>query len=410
MLFHRGVSRALAGAILATSFASPALAQAATPITLAEALARAEAQAPALAQAKAGVDAARGRTRQAGLGPNPEIRLEVENFSGSGLYSGLDLAETTLGIGQTIELGGKRRTRVAAGRAEIVAAETQQAIARAELTAVLKQSFSNALAARAQMMLATAALERARDLSRVAQTLVDAGREPPLRALRARSAAAEAEAELQRLVAEDAAARGQLGAILGDATAPSEVAGSFEQLTRTNALISPSETLDVRLAEAEADLARAIVSRERAAASTDVTVELGVRQFRDGDESAVVFGASAPIPILNRNQGAISAAAADVNAANARRLQTLADAARNIRDAEGALAAAESRVRTLEAIAGPAADEGLTLARTGFEAGRFSLLDVLDAEDAYASAQSSLIDARRDRANAAAALDRALAR
>lgn len=401
--------RASVGAILGAAIVSPTYAQVGAPLTLPEALARAEAQAPALTQASAGVAAAKGRQRQAGVAPNPEVRLEVENFAGSGLYSGLDQSETTFAVGQTIELGGKREARISAGAAGVTVAEIQAAVARAELVMTLKRGFSNALAAQEQVELARTAVARAQDLLRVSQTLVDAGREPPLRALRAKAAAAEAEAELERLIAEDKAARGALGALLGDTFAPASVSGRLEDIVQVGPLVDPTKTLNVRLAEAEANAARAAYSLERTAASVDLDVELGVRSIRESDDTALVFGASIPIPIFNQNQGAISAASADVNAANARRLQALADAVREIREAESALAAAESRVKTLESTAQPAAAEALSLARSGFEAGRFSLLDVLDAEEAFASAQSSLIDAKRDRANAAAALDRAQA-
>lgn len=410
MFSPRGLLRAVAGAALVMSLAGPALAQAGSVLTLPEALARAEAQAPALAEAKAGVDAARGRTQQAGVIPNPEARLEVENFAGSGLYSGLEQAETTLAIAQTIEMGGKRESRIAAGNAEVVAAETRQTIARADLNLEVRRLFAIALASREQVSLAQGALDRARDLARVAQTLVDAGREPPLRALRARSAAAEAEAEFQRVSAEDSSARAALAALLGDTIAPTAIVGTFETLTDAPRLVDPTETLDVRLALAEAESARAIVSRERAAASTDFTAELGVKRFEDSRDTAVVFGLSMPIPIFDRNQGNIAAASADVNAANARQLRALAEAVRRMNEADSVLRAAQARVATLETSAVPAANEALELARAGFEAGRFTLLDVLDAEEAFASAQSALIDARRDRANAAAALSRAVAR
>jgi cobalt-zinc-cadmium efflux system outer membrane protein len=185
--------------------------------------------------------------------------------------------------------------------------------------------------------------------------------------------------------------------------------GTFESLTVTPSLIDPTQTLDVQLAEAEAEAARKVVTRERAAAATDVTAELGAKQFGQGGDTAVVFGLSLPIPIFNRNQGNIAAASADVNGANARRLRALAESVRRMREAEGLLSAARARATTLESSAVPAAAQALDLARAGFEAGRFSLLDVLDAEAAYASAQSALIEAQRDRANAAAALNRAVA-
>jgi cobalt-zinc-cadmium efflux system outer membrane protein len=409
MHFHRAISRVLAGAVAAAFFVAPALAQTAAPITLPEALARAEAKAPALAEARAAVNASLGRTQQAGLAPNPAARLSVENFSGSGLYNGLGLSETTLALSQTLELGGKREARVAAGRAEVTAAEARYVIARANLNAEVRRLFADALAARDQVALARAARDRAQDLARVSQTLVDSGREPPLRALRAKAAASEADAELSRATAEDNAARAGLAAALGDTVLPSEVAGTFEVLTITPALIDASQTIDVQLAEAETEAARKVVARERAAAATDVTVELGAKQFAGSNDTAVVFGVTAPIPIRNRNQGNIAAASADVSSANARRIQAVADSVKRMREADGLLTAARARATTLETSAVPAAAQALELARSGFEAGRFSLLDVLDAEAAYASAQSALIDAQRDRANASAALSRAVA-
>lgn len=410
MISNRMLARTLCVAILMSGGAGASFAQTAQTLTLEEALARAESNAPALIQAGAAVDAAQGRRQQAGLGPNPEARLEVENFSGSGLYSGLDLAETTLAIGQTIELGGKRETRLRAGEAEVSAAQLSARIARADLTVEVKSRFATALASESQVTLARAALGRANDLAKSAQALVDAGREPPLRALRARTAAAEAQAELDRLIAADNAARSALAALLGDVTAPQRVVGSLAGQQKPQGVPDPLQSLDVRLAEAQANAARAIVDRERAAGSTDLTAELGLRRFEEDGESAVVFGLSLPIPIFNSNQGNVAAASADVRAANSRRVQSIAESVQRTRAAEDAYAAAESRVRTLEEIAGPTAQEALNLARTGFEAGRFSLLDVLDAEDAFASAQATLIEAQRDRAVAAAELERALAR
>ena len=42
--------------------------------------------------------------RQAGALPNPTLGVEVENFSGSGPYRGLDFAETTATIGLFLSL------------------------------------------------------------------------------------------------------------------------------------------------------------------------------------------------------------------------------------------------------------------------------------------------------------------
>ncbi len=67
------------------------------------------------------------RAEQAGRGFNPELGLEVENFIGSGDFSGFSSAEYTLFLAQTFQLGGKlSKQREAAGwNAEMVRLEAR---------------------------------------------------------------------------------------------------------------------------------------------------------------------------------------------------------------------------------------------------------------------------------------------
>jgi cobalt-zinc-cadmium efflux system outer membrane protein len=79
-------------------------------------------------------------------------------------------------------------------------------------------------------------------------------------------------------------------------------------------------------------------------------------------------------------------------------------------DARMLLGAAEARV---DALSGPSlaqAEEAVRLARIGYGAGKFSLLELLDAQAALTTAKTALIEARLDRARALAALIRAQAR
>ncbi|MBY6105803.1 TolC family protein [Ferrimonas balearica] len=55
---------------------------------------------------------AEAQALQAGIRPNPNLSLSVENVLGSGEASGFSGAETTLAISQLIELGGKRQRRI----------------------------------------------------------------------------------------------------------------------------------------------------------------------------------------------------------------------------------------------------------------------------------------------------------
>lgn len=403
--------RALFGALLALSIvAGAAHAQSAPTLTLSEALRRAEAGSPEIAAAEASVRAAKGRARQAGFAPNPQASLEVENALGSGPYGGLDSAEATLAVEQTLELGGKRRARRNAAEAEVAAAGARLAIARADVASQVRAAYAEAVAAKERLALTDEAVERASELARIASKLVEEGREPPLRAYRALAAAGEAAAARDAAQAEVAATTRGLAVLLGDTEAAFEVDGTVHLERSSTAVLDPTETLDVKLAELELAAARARVALEKTARVPDITVGGGVRHYRDTGDTAFVGAVSVPIPINNRNQGSIAAAEAEATAAEARRNLALAQANRRIRDAQAALAAAESRLKTLRDLSIPNAKDAVRLARLGYQEGEFTLLEVLDAEEALAQAREGLIDAELARAKALAALERAAAR
>ena len=388
---------AVFGAVLALVSLGAPLRAAAAPVTLAAALERAQAQSPLITSAQAALAAAQGRARQAGFSPNPEASLESENIAGSGPYEGFSNAETTFSIGQRLELGGKRRTRAAAAQAEVEAAVVRVAIARADLIQEVKTQYAEALEADARVALAKEAAERANDLAGVAATLVEAGREPPLRALRARTASDEADAAVLAAEAQAAAARRALTSLWADPDPEIDLVEPPAGPT-LSAAIDPTASLDVRLAQAEREAAQAAIDRERAAGRPDLTIQAGVRRFEQTGDQALIVGFTAPIPIRDRNQGNVAAARADATAAEARERLVLARSVRAVRDAQASLRAAEARLEVLQSRTVPQAQQAVDLARQGFQAGKFSLLDVLDAQAALSASRNDLIAARLERA------------
>src|SRR3546814_8831451 len=91
--------------------------------------------------------------------------------------------------------------------AELAAQEYRFAISRADLDQQVRNLFALGVAARDNLALARENEDRARELSRVARELVDAGKEPPLRGLRAEAALAQATAALRAAAADEAADR-----------------------------------------------------------------------------------------------------------------------------------------------------------------------------------------------------------
>lgn len=401
--FAAGGAVAALVALLAMLIPGAAFAE---PVTLADALARADQSSPTLAAARADVAAAEGRALQAGLRPNPELGLEVENFAGTGTFSGVDDAESTVTLGQRFELGGKRSARQRAAQAEVDVARLRLKVARADLRRQVRDAYAETLADSRRLDLAREQFLRAENLQKIAVELVDAGREPPLRAMRARTATLEAVGRVRAAEAEYLQSQRALAALWGggdDLPEPTVVADTAPP----EGVADPATTLDVRLAEAEVVASIAAVDRERSLGRPDVTVTVGARQFRGTDDTALVVGASMPIGIFDRNQGNVAAANAERAGAEARRNAALAGAIRRTRDAQAALRTAEARLSFLQTRAEPEAIEAVRIAREGFSAGRFTLLDVLDAEQALNTLQSDIIAADQERAQAVAALIRA---
>ena len=377
-------------------------------LTLEQALDEAVARSPAIVAAEAEVEASRARLRQAGFRINPELSVDIENFAGTGPFSGVNGIETTVSINQRLDLGGRRSSRVSAAQAALAAQEIRLAIARAELGQSVRTQFATAAAVRDRLELAVANNERARELARIANELVAAGREPPLRALRARANAAQADAALRAAEAADSAARRILASLFGVSELVGGVAGGLEVVAFQD--IEPLSTLDVQLAEAERLQAEAELRQQRAAARLDPSVGIGVRRLQETRDTALVAGVSVPLPFFDRNQGNVAAAQAEIRSAEARRSAALAEASARINNARTNLTAARARVVALETLAAPQAAEALRLANLSYRAGRLSLLELLDAQEAFAMAQSELIDARLALAEATATLVRAAAR
>ena len=358
----------------------------------------ADARSPRVLAAAAEMEAARGRQRQAGYRFNPIVNVDVENFAGTGPYSGFAGLETTVSINQRLDLGGRRRARMTLADAEFVAAQCRLEIARADLAFEVRGQFAAAIAARDDLALARENETRTREFVRVAQTMVDTSNEPPLRAFRANAALVQATAELRAAEAGGASARRSLAALLGVATPPAELIDG--EIGTRPADVDARATLDVRLAETEQAIAEARLRGQRAEARVDPSVGLGVRQLRETGDRAFVANLSMPLPIFDRNQGNVAAARADVTAAAARRENAVVTAAAAIANARADLDSTEARLAALEGAGIEQAREGVRLAELSYRAGKSSLVEYIDAQQAYAAMRTALIAARRARAEA----------
>lgn len=360
-------------------------------IGLDQAIAMALQNAPEIARGKALVKAADGARRQSTAWINPELNVEAENVAGTGAYKGFDGAETTASVGHTFEVGGKRSARRAIAEREQDLALLDERSASLDVVRQVKIAYVRAAAAQESIDLAQSENDLAQDILSGVTKRVDAAAEPRHQKNKARIALASSELALKKAARERDAALNILGQLTGGVvfsvqpeafyTVSMPVDDALE-----NGMAATRENLEV-------ERSKAALRLEQADAVPDPTVSVGVRNFRQDDESALVIGVSMPLPVLNLNRGGIDKAREESVAREAERQKTLRDAKAELLEKHQQTINAYQEVETIRETILPEAEAALKEARRGYNAGAFAYLDVLDAQRTLAEAKTSYIGA-----------------
>lgn len=363
----------------------PQRAAASATLTLTEAIRRAVAANPKMTAADRDIGIAAGKRLQAGAVPNPELSFELDNSFGSGSYRGTQSAESTLQLSQLIELGGKREARMAAGAAEVEGARWQRAALRLEIISDTAVAFFNLLSGQRKLQIydvQIAALER---LTPLLQRRVEAGASSPGETARAQLAADLVRAERERARTALAIARRELAAQMG-ANAPSfaQVSGDLNRIGRPPSFEAVIRGLDnnpqlVRWTAVRAQRDAELLSA-RLKAVPDVRLGVGWRHFRDTGDDAVRLNAAISLPVWDQNLGGIQEAGAARAKVDAERAASRQSLLLTLGKAYETLAGAAREIEILRSSALPNARRATEAIENGYAQGRFTLLEVLDAQ------------------------------
>lgn len=378
-------------------------------LTLEVALERVTAQSPTLQASQFAARAANARAHQAALPPNPELNLNLDNFNGNGPYRDNQNAETTIGVAQTLELGGDRRGRAAEARGARDLAYAEVQLTTADLRRDVIVAYANFAAAQETLAIAEDQAKLAREVMDVVRRRNEQGLEADVQLERARIAASDAAG--QRAAAERnlATTRTELGAFWGDPTVIEQPDMAwFRSLGEEPAPAQSDWSVSASLAAARARVAQAegAVRRERAGAIPDVTVSLGTRRFEADGSDALVVGASVPLQLFNRNRYGVASARADLGRARAEAHATELEFSVRVARARADVENARSRARLLSEDTLPAAIRLFALSRRGYEAGALPWLDFADARRVLTQGRTELVAALVDLHAARAELER----
>lgn len=382
---------------------APVAAASATPpepagrLTLRRALAQALTGSPDLAQFSYDIRSAEARTLQAGYRPNPEVSLLHEDFGGINTASGARSTQTTLAISQLIELGGKRAARLRLARLDESLAGWNYETQRLDVFAGTARAFMDVLAGQRRVALAEETLRLERQFYGAVSERVRAGSISPLEERRAQVTLLNGQIALDQARRTLEAARARLAAMWGGTgprfeRAEGDLGRSVRPPPLPALLALAAQNPDVARWDAEIAQREARVAVERSRNVPDVTLQGGPRRFGSGG-SAFIAGVAVSLPVFGMNRGNLLDAQSQLGKSLVQKQAAEIRVTSLIRQAYERLSAAYETVKALRRKVLPAAQAAYGGIATGYQQGKFSLIEVLDARRALFDAQSRLVDA-----------------
>jgi len=367
----------------------PTLIERPEPLRLDQAIRYAIEYNPTLSAARREVMATEGQVLQGSLRPNPDFIYQADDVSRGGRTS-------TAEVGVPFETGGKREARVRAAGLGREVALADLGSAELRLRSAVIAAFFDVLAAQELRATLEESVRLAQRATDIAAKRVAAGKISPVEETRARVAEASARVALNQSESELRNSRRRLASLWGNTTPNfSEASGDVEALVEPpNAetiLARLSNAPQLRRAQRELERRKSLVTLEQARSVPDFTVSVGVKRSLDMPGEQALVALKVPLPIFNRNQGNLQEAlrredkaAEELQATQtvlaATALQTLENVSARRRDAD-----------LLRSEVVPGAGSTYEAATIGFENGKFSFLEVLDAQRTLIAAKSQYL-------------------
>jgi cobalt-zinc-cadmium efflux system outer membrane protein len=366
---------------------------------------------------------AEGRLIQAGLRPNPTVDSD---YASAKFLGGQNEGDMTFGISQVFETGGKRSKRVTVARLELAQVKAEVLALERQFAADLRAAYARALAAGRQLDTFEQLIAASNELVRITNERLEQGDVAPLelnivkvetdrlrtQAINARAALESENISLHTLVALDQKEPLRIAPL---PERPPRLDLSLDEATGL-AMRERADLQAARLGEqagsARINLARAqgvpdFALNSKVSVRRDIFDDTPVGPISDRDK-LLSFGVSVGLPVFNRNQGEIAAATAERVQAQRQRefLETtiqrdVALAYRRYR------AAAETLVIYATQII-PNAEKNLQTVRAAYNAGEFSIFDVLSEQRRLIENETGYNEALGDYYGALAELERAL--
>jgi len=364
-----------------------------TDVTADQAVARYREHSPRLAANRAAIDVTAADRLDARIYPNPTLSLSTTNIT-----QGQDTFghhQETVGIDVPILIGGQRGHRERAADARIAAKRAEVDVDQAKAELEIRRRFLALLAAQEKVTALAAALDDARAVRVIVAGRQQAGAKSPYELERTDLALAALASKRDEATTDVAVASGALAQAVGLPDWLPRAVGTFKLpelagLTGlpASAAIAPGTDHPELVAGVAA---QAVARSEEAVAHAEAvpTPSLQLQGFgtTDPEGIALTVGISIPLPLFDRNQGAIARARAQEHAAELEHHATTAELTADLARAIAIERARYAAAAQFEADAIERLPRVRTMAEASYRAGQGGIVELLDALDAITEAR-----------------------
>lgn len=339
---------------------------------------------PRLAAQRAAIDVTAADLVEAQIYPNPTLSLSTTN-----LAQGQDTfghSQETVGLDLPILIGHQRGHRERAAVARIAARRAEVDVDQARAEIEIRRRFVALLVVQERAAALASALDDTRAVRAIVAGRQSAGAKSPYELERTDLALAATASKREAAATEVTAASGALAQAVGVAGWQPRAAGPFV----------PAELTAPAVAVAHPELAAGIAAQAAARSEESLahaeavpTPSLQLQSFGTTDPQgiAVTVGVSIPLPVFDRNQGAVARARAQQRAAALAHAATASELASDLARAVAIERSRRAAVAQFEADAIARLPRVRTMAEASYRAGQGTLVELLDALDAITEAR-----------------------
>ena len=348
---------------------------------------------PRLASFSREVRASEARALQAGVISNPDIEFEMDDINANGF----DDVSTSINVSQPLELAGKRVKRARSANMSVEVDRWEYEIVRLEVLADVKKAFAELIAAEEKLELTKEMAALSEQMLDIVAKRVEAGKDSPIEKTNAQISVMTAEIDVRNGLRDLYVAKTNLATVLGISVA------DFEFVDSDLDILEPAPEFDaisdripqnpsVAKNEASVEYYRLRLDLEKAKRFPDLNLGAGTSSSLTESKNTYRFGLGISIPVFNRNRPAVSGAVYDLEKAQIDREAIEVAVMAELSEAYQRLISSYDEAIALRDNILPASEDVYSGISDGFSKGRFSYIEVLDAQRTLFELRSQYIE------------------